>query len=101
MTSVNYMNFKKKVHRDIKPENIVIINGDINNIKLKGFLAAEDLPEGQRLYERIGTHYYIAPEVIKKDYGSKCDVWSCGVIAYLVLSGRLPFNSTDEQEVMN
>jgi calcium-dependent protein kinase len=44
------------------------------------------------LNEVIGTAFYIAPEVLNRQYGSKCDIWSCGVIAFMLLSGTAPFN---------
>ena len=54
----------------------------------------------KRLDEKLGTPYYIAPEVLAKSYGSKCDIWSCGVITYIVLSGIPPFNGASDQEIM-
>jgi calcium-dependent protein kinase len=54
----------------------------------------------KKLDEKLGTPYYIAPEVLAKNYGSKCDIWSCGVIAYIVLSGIPPFNGASDQEIM-
>jgi len=48
----------------------------------------------------LGTPYYIAPEVLAKNYNEKCDIWSCGVIAFIVLSGIPPFNGSSDQEIM-
>ena len=52
------------------------------------------------LSEVTGTPYYIAPEVIQQNYGSKCDIWSCGVIAFVLLSGTPPFSGRNQQEIM-
>jgi calcium-dependent protein kinase len=48
------------------------------------------------MHKRFGTPYYIAPEVLKKSYSAKCDVWSIGVMTYIMICGYPPFNAKDD-----
>lgn len=92
------------VHRDIKPENILIdsmtAEGRIN-IKLIDFGTALFVPPNTKMSELLGTFNYIAPEVLRGMYNEKCDIWSIGVILFILLSGDFPFNGFTEEEIMD
>ena len=76
-------------------------NKDFDQIKIIDFGTSLIADKDKFLDEKLGTPYYIAPEVLKKKYNSKCDVWSCGVILYIILSGMPPFNGQTDREIMN
>ena len=57
------------------------------------------MQDTEKLHSRLGTAYYIAPEVLKGEYDSKCDIWSCGVILYIFLFGIPPFNAKTDDEI--
>ncbi|EDO06021.1 Protein kinase domain family protein [Babesia bovis T2Bo] len=82
------------VHRDIKPENILLTDkSDTATIKLTDFGLSTLCGPNQLLTQPCGTLAYVAPEVLTMEgYNQKVDVWSIGVIMYLLLSGRLPFS---------
>jgi calcium-dependent protein kinase len=101
LSCINYCHQNKIVHRDLKPENILLEqNKEFDQIKIIDFGTSLIVDEGKKLDEKLGTPYYIAPEVLAKNYGQKCDIWSCGVITYIVLSGIPPFNGASDQEIM-
>jgi calcium-dependent protein kinase len=76
------------VHRDIKPENILIEKkGSQMHIKLIDFGTATFYGSGNCIKGAYGTVYYIAPEILTGRYTEKCDLWSCGVIMYILLIG--------------
>jgi len=92
------------VHRDIKPENLLLADEEGNNIKLADFGnssvvftgdACEDVD--RQLFGLVGSEGYIAPEVLKGEaYGRPCDLWSLGVVAYILLGGYPPWNLEKE-----
>ena len=85
----------------MKPENILLEqNKDFDQIKIIDFGTSLVFDPSKKLDEKLGTPYYIAPEVLNKSYNEKCDIWSCGVIVYIVLSGQPPFNGASDQEIM-
>jgi calcium-dependent protein kinase len=81
------------VHRDLKPENILYESSKADSfLKVIDFGTSRIYDPNRKMAQRLGTPYYIAPEVLDKKYNEKCDVWSCGVILYILLSGIPPFN---------
>eukprot|EP00826_Nyctotherus_ovalis_P019054 TRINITY_DN15814_c0_g1_i2.p1 TRINITY_DN15814_c0_g1~~TRINITY_DN15814_c0_g1_i2.p1 ORF type:complete len:512 (-),score=139.77 TRINITY_DN15814_c0_g1_i2:93-1628(-) len=104
LSVVMYCHKRGMVHRDLKPKNILISkdsDGNIANIKVIDFGAATAFAPNAVLRDMVGTPYYIAPEVLDKSYNEKCDVWSCGVILYILLSGCQPFSGKNPEEVMD
>jgi calcium-dependent protein kinase len=102
LSAVNYCHSNNIVHRDLKPENILIDRIDKDGyfqIKVIDFGTAKIFEKGQKEKRLIGSCYYIAPEVLKKDYNEKCDLWSCGVILYTLLCGYAPFLGKTEAEI--
>lgn len=93
LSAVYYCHERQIVHRDLKPENLLFDQKKQNaNIKVIDFGTSRKFDPTKKLTKRLGTPYYIAPEVLKKNYDEKCDVWSCGVILYILLCGYPPFN---------
>ena len=87
------------IHRDLKPENFLLSAKDNKtNIKATDFGLSTFYKEGDRFKELVGSAYYVAPEVLNKDYDEKADVWSAGVICFIMLSGSPPFWSYPETE---
>ena len=103
-SAVNFCHEHGVIHRDLKPENILIENSqekckEYFQIKIIDFGTCEILKRNKMLKEQIGTSFYIAPEVLRNSYNEKCDLWSCGVILYILLSGSPPFYGTCEDEI--
>lgn len=101
VNAVLYCHLNGIVHRDIKSDNILFLKNDINSpIKLIDFGISVKFEKDTKLKEKTGTVLYIAPEVIGGSYDEKCDIWSLGVLMYMMLSGTPPFYGANRKEVM-
>jgi calcium-dependent protein kinase len=101
LSCMNYCHLNNIVHRDLKPENILLEqNKEFDQIKIIDFGTALVFDPARPLDEKLGTPYYIAPEVLTKNYSSKCDIWSIGVIVYILLSGTPPFTGATDKEII-
>ncbi|KAL9260502.1 Calcium-dependent protein kinase 8-like protein [Drosera capensis] len=88
------------IHRDLKPENFLFANKKENSpLKAIDFGLSVFFKPGERFNEIVGSPYYMAPEVLKRNYGPETDVWSAGVILYILLCGVPPFWAESEQGV--
>jgi calcium-dependent protein kinase len=104
MEAVVHLHTRGIVHCDIKPENVMVHqHADTGKwtVKLVDFGLARRCVPGTTLRTVVGTPYYIAPEVIRKEYTEKADAWSLGVVMYIMLCGNPPFNGRTDAEIRN
>jgi len=96
------MHNRNLCHRDLKPENILLDHGSswggIRVIDF-GFSRYQDNDKHDILTDDVGSLDYVAPQVLQKHYTKACDVWSVGVIAFVLLAGRAPFEGENDSEV--
>jgi calcium-dependent protein kinase len=99
MSCIAYCHNRNICHRDLKPENLLYLNaGDEkdNRIKVIDFGLSQAC---DRLKTKVGTAYYVSPEILSGNYTHLCDIWSAGVILYILLSGDPPFNGANDNEI--
>jgi len=99
LEAVDYMHSNGVAHRDLKPENLLCSGKDNMDIKITDFGLSKSFGEST-LQTACGTPDYVAPEVLLgKPYDSSVDIWSVGVITYILLCGFPPFYGKDNQEI--
>jgi calcium-dependent protein kinase len=90
------------VHRDMKPENFLFKSPkEESPLKATDFGLSDYIRAGKRFHDVVGSAYYVAPEVLKRKSGPESDVWSIGVITYILLCGKRPFWDKTEAGIFN
>lgn len=101
VSAVVHLHSLNIVHRDLKPENILFDSKkDDALLKLIDFGTCRHFTKNVQIEEKIGSIYYMAPEVITGNYNEKCDIWSLGVILFILLSGYPPFAGASDKEIL-
>jgi len=102
MRAVNYMHQNYIMHRDLKPENWLLASEDPKSeLKLIDFGLSKRFSPGEFASTKAGTPYYVAPEVLEGRYAEQSDIWSVGVIMYILLCGSPPFSGNDTVAVLD
>ncbi|XP_047332560.1 CDPK-related kinase 5-like [Impatiens glandulifera] len=97
---VAFCHLQGVAHRDLKPENFLYTSKyDNSQLKAIDFGLSDFVKPDERLNDIVGSACYVAPEVLQRSYGTEADVWSVGVIAYILLSGRRPFWARTESGI--
>lgn len=111
MEAINCIHKQGISHRDIKPENFIFEDNDSDNLKIIDFglsssifIPRNDQPKQQgkdflNMKTIVGTVWYMAPEIYSKQYTEKCDIWSAGVMLYIMLCGYPPFFGENKNEI--
>ncbi|KAH7427567.1 hypothetical protein KP509_10G049500 [Ceratopteris richardii] len=90
------------MHRDLKPENFLFLSKAENSpLKTTDFGLSVFFKPGEKFRDIVGSAYYVAPEVLCRNYGPEADLWSAGVLLYILLSGVPPFWAESEQDIFH
>ena len=108
LSGLYYLHSNNIVHRDLKLENILISEIEKDKVTNEKYFWVKIIDFGTaKIFEKnksekavVGSSYYIAPEVLHKHYNEKCDTWSVGVILYMLIVGRAPFDGKDDEEII-
>jgi calcium-dependent protein kinase len=99
LLALNYLHSNGMVHRDLKLENFLFDVKGGSHLKMIDFGFSKFLDPKARMKTSCGTLAYVAPEVLKRSYTSQCDLWSMGVIVFVLLSGHMPFHGESDEQI--
>ncbi|CAG9334190.1 unnamed protein product [Blepharisma stoltei] len=101
LSAISYCHEHSVIHRDLKPENVLLEekNGSLS-LKVADFGSSCLLDPQRKMTGCFGSAFYIAPEVLDGEYDEKCDLWSCGVIMFVLLTGRPPYRGKNVAEIL-
>ncbi|KAK8952945.1 CDPK-related kinase 1 [Platanthera guangdongensis] len=100
LSIVAFCHLQGVIHRDLKPENFLFTSADEKaTLKAIDFGLSDFVKPDERLNDIVGSAYYVAPEVLHRSYGTEADMWSVGVIVYILLCGSRPFWARTESGI--
>lgn len=101
LLALNYLHSHGMVHRDLKLENFLYDQKNSSHLKLIDFGFSKVWEPSIKMHVSCGTLSYVAPEVLDKSYTSQCDLWSLGVIVFILLAGYMPFSGAEAAQTKN
>jgi calcium-dependent protein kinase len=99
LLALHYVHSHGMVHRDLKLENFLYDHQSCNHLKMIDFGFSKHVDDTGRMKTSCGTLAYVAPEVLKRSYTKACDLWSMGVIVFVLLSGHMPFHGDSDDQM--
>jgi len=99
LLAVNYIHSQGICHRDIKLENFLYEKKETNHLKLIDFGFSKIWEPNTKMQLSCGTLAYVAPEVLDRSYSNKCDIWSLGVVIFILLVGYMPFSGSESHQM--
>jgi len=103
LRAVQFLHEQHVCHRDLKPEHLLFVSQEpieTNLLKVSDFAHAAKFENGQTFQTKDGTPYYVAPETLQGRYTQTVDLWSCGIILYIMLCGYPPFTGASDADVL-